>query len=67
MSRPRHPIQELEKILQDAESKRWDVRKGKKYYRMRCPCGDHQKSVHLTPTSVYPLNLLGWLRRTGCW
>lgn len=68
MSRPRHSIKELEGVLTEAEGKGWDVTKGRKYYRMRCPCGNHQKTVHLSPSDPnYKRNLVGWLKRTGCW
>lgn len=68
MSRPRHTKKELEELLQEAERKRWEGRRGKKYFRMFCPCGAHQKTVHLSPSDPhYKQNLVGRLMRTGCW
>lgn len=68
MVRPRHPIKELEEVLKEAESKGWEVSKDKKYFKMKCPCGDHLKSVHLTPSNPnYKRNLLGQLGRATCW
>lgn len=59
---------QLAEIRRQAERKGWKVARNKKYYRLRCPCGKHQKSMNLTPSDPnYPRNLVGWLRRTGCW
>ncbi len=67
-TRPRHPIKELEAVLEDAEDQGWRVWRGKRYYMMRCPCGIHQKTVHLSPSDPnYTRNLTGWLKRAGCW
>lgn len=67
-SRPRHPEKDLEATLREAERKGWKVTKGKKYYRMRCACGIHQRTVHVSPSDPnYRRSLVGWLNRTGCW
>jgi len=66
--RPRHPVKELEEVLDQAEDQGWTVDKGKKYFMMKCPCGLHMKTVHLTPSgNNYKRNLLGQLRRATCW
>lgn len=69
MVRPRHPDKDLETVLQEAEGKRWRVDKGKKYFKMYCPCADrHKKTVHLSPSSPnYRRNLLAQLGRATCW
>lgn len=68
MSRPRHQVKELEAVLQQAEGRGWRIDKGSKYFSMRCPCGNHQRWVHLTPSSPnYELNLRKWLQRQPCW
>ena len=68
MGRSRHPDKDLEKLLAEAKRKGWQVKKGKKYYTMRCSCGRHQKTVRLTPSGPnYERNLRHWLKRTGCW
>lgn len=68
MPRPRHPHKDLEPILDAAENKGWHVQRRRKYYMMRCPCGQHQKTVKITPSDPnYPRNLRGWLKRSGCW
>jgi len=50
MNRPKHKVKELEALLAEAESKGWRVEKTT-YYRLRCPCGEHQTWVHLTPSN----------------
>ncbi|WP_211261535.1 hypothetical protein [Pseudonocardia acaciae] len=66
--RPKHPDKDIERLLCALESAGWDVEKGRKYFKALCPCGTHQKWVHLTPSSSsYLKNLTGWLRRNTCW
>jgi hypothetical protein len=66
--RPRHPRQDLEALLREAERKGWRVTRGTRYYAMLCPCGQHRKTVHLTPSDPgYERNLRGLLRRATCW
>jgi hypothetical protein len=68
--RPRHQNKELEAVLQEAEAKDWRVDRPspRGYFRMRCPCGLHQRRVHLTPSNPnYERNLRKWLERQPCW
>jgi hypothetical protein len=59
---------ELEAIRETARRKGWRVERGKKYYKMWCPCGSHMKTMKLTPSDPnYTRNLLGQLRRATCW
>lgn len=59
---------DLAAIRRQASEKGWRVEKGKKYYKMWCPCGKHWKTVKLTPSDPnYIRNLLGQLRRATCW
>lgn len=68
MSRPKHTDKELEAVLAEAEKKGWRVEKGKKYWKMWCPCGEHWKTVKLTPsTRNYTRNLVAQLSRATCW
>ena len=68
MTRPRHPRKELERVLRDAEAHGWQVTKSRKYFAMRCSCGQHKKWVHLTPADPrYERNLSKWLERQPCW
>lgn len=68
MSRPRHPITELEALLREAESRQWRVERGNRYYKMYCPCGAHKKTVHLTPSNPnYERECRAQLKRATCW
>ena len=68
MGRPKHPRPELEALLKEAEAKGWRVIKGRKYFKMYCPCTDkHLTWVHLTPGQYYENHLRGLLRRDTCW
>ena len=65
--RLRHPDKDIEAVLTQAEAHGWTFLPGKKYWKGRCGCGDHLKSVHKTPSSGYYANhLVQWFRRT-CW
>ncbi|MFN8104220.1 MAG: hypothetical protein U0U69_07135 [Acidimicrobiia bacterium] len=67
--RPRHPNQDLEKILKLVEDHGWRVKKGSGYFKAYCACEDkHLKTIHLTPSNPrYPLNLRKWFERCSCW
>jgi hypothetical protein len=63
-----HPKKELEEVLQMMEARGWRILRRKKYFRGYCPCGDHMKSVHISPSGAsYRKNLIGWLQRQPCW
>jgi hypothetical protein len=67
--RPKHPIKELEAVLQEVESQDWRVEKGRDYFKIRCPCAEkHMRWVHLTPSgSNYEKDLRRWVQRCSCW
>ncbi|MQA85065.1 MAG: hypothetical protein GEV03_10690 [Streptosporangiales bacterium] len=66
--RPRHPVKELERLLREAELRGWRAEGGRNYFRLRCPCGNHQRWVLVTPSDPdYEWRAWGWLRQTGCW
>jgi hypothetical protein len=69
LPRSKHPIKELEAVLQSAERQGWKVDKGKGYFRMLCPCGElHKKWVHLTPSDPnYEKRLRAVLKARTCW
>lgn len=55
-------------MLREAELRGWNVHRGKRYFIMKCPCGQHFKTVKLTPSGRnYKRNLLGQLHRATCW
>jgi len=66
-ARPRHPDKDIEKFLKRAERRGWVFTRGSKYYMGRCPCGQHMKTVHLTPNQSYLRNLRTYLVRLDCW
>lgn len=64
---PKHPKKELEAVLEVFDLHGWVVTRRKGYYRVRCGCGLHQTSVHLSPSDPnYPRNKLAWLHRQTC-
>ncbi len=69
--RPKHPVKELEAVLQEVDSRGWRVekKKGQAYFKIRCPCPEkHMRWVHLTPSGAnYETDLRHWLRRCNCW
>lgn len=66
--RPKHPLKELESVLQKAEELGWRCERGKRYYKMKCACGQHMKMMHISPSGQnYLRNLVAWLQRSGCW
>ncbi|WP_457221152.1 hypothetical protein [Mycobacteroides abscessus] len=68
MSRSRHPNKDIEAWLVVLESQGWEIIDGKKYRKARCKCGDHQKTIHTSPSDPnYLRNLKGWFRRCDCW
>lgn len=65
----RHSKKELEGLLQEFHEAGWVIRDPvKKYYHVRCPCGDHKRSIHLTPSNPhYSENARHWLHRQPCY
>lgn len=69
MTRPRHSVKELERLLREAEEKGWRVEGGgHTYFKLYCPCPMlHKRVVHLTPNRNYEKQLRRWLERRTCW
>lgn len=66
--RPRHPKKDLEDLLRAFEAANWRVIKKSGYYKVYCPCGQHLRTVHLSPSDpYYKRNVLQWLHRQTCW
>jgi hypothetical protein len=64
----RHPKKELEALLGEFHEAGWAIDDPPRYYRVRCPCGQHYRWVHLTPSSAnYVRNALQWLYRQPCY
>lgn len=59
---------EPSEVLEEAASQGWRVDRGNRYWKMWCPCGEHMKTVHVSPSDPnYARNLVGQLRRATCW
>lgn len=64
---PKHPVKDIEIVLEEFASLGWTVERGRKYYSVKCPCGDHYRHVHVTPSDRrYVMNLRSWLMRQPC-
>ncbi len=66
--RPRHPIKEWEALIRRAEVAGWRATRRKNYFHIWCPCGQHHRSIPLTPSvGGTLLNVSKWLERQSCW
>lgn len=64
----RHQSKDIEKVLDEYHAAGWRIEDPPKYYTVKCPCGDHQRTVHLTPSGPnYAKNLRAWLHRQPCY
>lgn len=58
---------DVEVILVAFDAAGWTVLDPPKYYTVRCPCGHHQRWIHLTPSDPdYGRNAIAWLHRQDC-
>lgn len=66
--RPRHPKKDLEKNLREIEAGGWTVLKWPGgYFKLKCPCGDHLKTMPISPSNPNKgKETVRWCRRT-CW
>ncbi|GAA1616761.1 hypothetical protein GCM10009700_01290 [Brevibacterium sanguinis] len=63
----RHQKPELESVLQQFHEAGWTIEDPPKYYTVKCPCGDHMRQIHLTPSNRnYSNQALRWLNRQEC-
>ena len=66
--RPRHPKPALEAVCGEAEAAGWRITRGSIYFKAYCPCGQHKRSIHLSPSDPnYLQNLRQWFTRQPCW
>lgn len=64
---PKHPKKELEAVLGESHEAGWSITKGKKCYKLKCPCGNHMRSRHLSPSNPrYAQESLQYLCRYTC-
>lgn len=65
---PKHPKKELEAVLGEFHEASWTIEKAKKYYKVKCPCGDHMRTIHLSPSNPnYAKDVMKWLPRQTCY
>lgn len=63
----KHPDADLEALLNEFDRAGWRITDPPKYYRVRCPCGEHMRWIHLTPSGAkYKLDAQRWLYRQPC-
>lgn len=58
---PKHPDKEIEYLLREMDRQGWRISRRRKYYWALCPCGDHKKVIHVTPSNpnyIFRLNAL---------
>lgn len=47
----KHPRKEGEEALRQIAELGWRIENPPTYYTIKCPCGNHQRQVHLTPAN----------------
>lgn len=63
----RHPSKDLEALLDEFHAAGWRIQDPPTYYKVLCPCGEHQRWIHLTPSNPnYGKDASRWLRRQQC-
>lgn len=63
----RHPKKDLERLLEQFHASGWVIKDSDTYYKVLCPCGEHRRTIHLSPSgSQYRRNAESWLRRQPC-
>ena len=63
----KHPDKELRALIDAALAHGWRIDRSTTYYILLCGCGQHRKTVHMTPSDPnYILNTTKWFHRT-CW
>lgn len=64
----KHKNKDGEALLKELAAQGWKIKDPPKYYSVRCPCGAHQRQVHLTPSDPnYWKNVLSWAKRCPNW
>lgn len=64
----KHPIKELNALLGEFHEAGWSIIDPPKYYKVKCPCGAHMRSIHLTPSNPnYARDCIKWLYRQDCY
>lgn len=59
---------DIEEVLEAFHQAGWRILNPPRYYTVRCPCGQHQRSIHRTPSDPnYGRNAVKWLERQPCY
>lgn len=65
--RQRHPKPDGERLLATAEDHNCGVSRRKGYFKVKCPCGVHMTTVHLTPQRGHFRAKLRLMEKWPCW
>lgn len=50
------------------EAAGWRITRKSGYFKAYCPCGQHLRTIHLSPSDPsYERNLTHWFLRQPCW
>jgi hypothetical protein len=66
----KHPKKDGEAVLREFHAHGWRITRGKLYYFCYCPksCGQHTKTVRLTPSGPYYFNnVIRVVQKLSCW
>lgn len=66
----KHPKKEGEELLEVFDAHGWRITRGKGYYMCWCPlsCGNHHKTVHLSPSNPNHFNeVQRFVQKMPCW
>lgn len=63
----RHPKKDGQALLEWFDDHGWKIGNPPTYYTVRCPCGDHQRQIKLTPSDPnFWKNAQKWAQRQSC-
>lgn len=63
----RHQKKDLERVLTVLHEHGYRIKDPPRYYTVLCPCGEHQRQVHLTPDPYHGNHVLQWAKQLPCW
>ena len=64
---PKHQKKNLEALLVEFHEAGWQIERTG-YYKVKCPCGSHKRTIHLSPSNPnYANEARYWLHRQKCY
>lgn len=64
----KHPKKDLELVLMEFDQNGWKIIDPPKYYKMRCPCGFHTRTLHISPKLPdHGKQALRYMKRQPCY